>query len=115
MAKEFTMTPESITLVAERFKVLSEPVRLRILQALESGEQSVGALAEALETTQPNVSKHLKTLQNAGFVSRRQEGNTAWYTIVDPSVYELCDLVCSSLRERFSTQAGLFKESGGRT
>jgi DNA-binding transcriptional ArsR family regulator len=114
VAKEFIMTGESIELVAARFKVLSEPVRLRILQSLEGGEKSVGTLAETLETTQPNVSKHLRILQDNGFVSRRHEGNSAYYAIADPCVYELCDLVCSSLRDRLTAQAGLFKSTGRR-
>ena len=114
MAREFKMTGESIDLVAGRFKVLAEPVRLRILQVLEGGERSVGSLADELDTTQPNVSKHLRILQESGFVSRRQEGNTVYYAISDPCVYELCDLVCRSLRERFSAQAGLFKRTPSR-
>ena len=80
---------------------------------MERGEVSVGRLAEILGTTQPNVSKHLRILQDAGLVARRQEGNTAWYSIADPSVYVLCDLVCNSLRERLEVQAGMFKASPG--
>ena len=113
MADHFQMTTESLGLVAGRFKVLAEPLRLRLLQAMERGELSVGRLAEQLGTTQPNVSKHLKILQDAGLVTRRQEGNTAWYSIADPSVYQLCDLVCNSLRDRLEAQAGMFKESPG--
>jgi ArsR family transcriptional regulator len=109
MGNHFQMTGESLGLVAGRFKVLSEPIRLRLLQSLERGEASVGALAERLGTTQPNVSKHLKILQDAGLVSRRQEGNTAWYSIADPSVFALCDLVCGSLRERLESQAEMFR------
>jgi ArsR family transcriptional regulator len=108
------MSGESIDLVAGRFKVLAEPVRLRILQSLEAGERSVGSLAEELGTTQPNVSKHLRILQESGFVSRRQDGNSVFYAIEDPCVYELCDLVCRSLRDRFSAQAGLFKGRSAR-
>lgn len=113
MGDHFQMTAESLGLVAGRFKVLAEPLRLRLLQAIERGEMSVGKLAEKLGTTQPNVSKHLKVLQDAGLVARRQEGNTAWYSIADPSVYELCDLVCNSLRDRLEAQAGMFKPSAG--
>lgn len=111
MGNHFQMTGESLGLVAGRFKVLSEPIRLRLLQTLERGEVSVGALAEKLGTTQPNVSKHLKILQEAGLVARRQEGNTAWYAIADPSVFALCDLVCGSLRDRLEAQAGMFREA----
>ncbi|MFA6955619.1 MAG: metalloregulator ArsR/SmtB family transcription factor [Thermoanaerobaculia bacterium] len=115
MANHFQMTSASLGLVAGRFKVLSEPIRLRLLQSLERGEASVGALAERLGTTQPNVSKHLKILQEAGLVARRQEGNTAWYAIADPSVFELCDLVCGSLRDRLSAQAEMFREAAEPT
>lgn len=110
MGDHFQMTAESLGLVAGRFKVLGEPLRLRLLQTMERGELSVGKLAEQLGTTQPNVSKHLKILQEAGLVARRQEGNTVWYSIADPSVYALCDLVCNSLRDRLEAQAGMFKE-----
>ena len=102
------MTPEALQLVAARFKVLSDPMRLRILQVLETGETSVSALAEAVESTQPNVSKHLKLMQEAGMLSRRQEGNTVYYSISDPTVFELCDVVCSSLAERFAAHASVF-------
>jgi ArsR family transcriptional regulator len=99
------MTSEALQLVAARFKVLSDPMRLKILQYLEGGEMSVTALAEEVESTQPNVSKHLKIMQDAGLLSRRQDGNTVYYTIADATVFDLCDVVCSSLQERFVSQA----------
>jgi ArsR family transcriptional regulator len=102
------MSPEALQLVAARFKVLSDPMRLRILQTLEDGETSVSAIAEAVESTQPNVSKHLKILQDAGLVARRQEGNTVYYSIADESVFQLCEVVCSSLQERFEAHASVF-------
>ncbi|QQS49581.1 MAG: winged helix-turn-helix transcriptional regulator [Acidobacteriota bacterium] len=104
------MSMEALQLVAARFKVLSDPMRLRILQVLQTGARSVTGLAEAVESTQPNVSKHLKTLQDAGLVARRQDGNTVYYSIADETVFELCDVVCSSLQEKFEAQAGLFAE-----
>jgi ArsR family transcriptional regulator len=103
--KKQTMPPEALALVAARFKVLAEPLRLRILQMLEDGELSVTELTEAVESTQPNVSKHLKILQDAGFVTRRQEGNTVYYSIADSSVFALCDLVCGSIRDRLNAHA----------
>ena len=60
------LTREALELVAARFRAMGEPLRLRILQELEGGERSVSALAESVESTQPNVSKHLKILQDAG-------------------------------------------------
>jgi DNA-binding transcriptional ArsR family regulator len=102
------MSPEVLNLVAHRFKILSEPVRLRILHLLRDGEKSVGELTEAIITSQPNVSKHLKILQGAGIVKRTQIGNTVFYSIADESIFTLCEVVCDSLQERFKNQAEIF-------
>ncbi|MCW5950053.1 MAG: winged helix-turn-helix transcriptional regulator [Pyrinomonadaceae bacterium] len=102
------MSDEAVNMVAARFKVLSESIRLRILQSLESGRLSVSDLADAVDTSQPNVSKHLKLLQDAGLVARRQEGNSVYYTIADESVFELCDVVCGSLKEKFEERSAVF-------
>jgi len=96
---------EALNLVADRFRVLGEPLRLRILQLLLRRERSVMELAGELQTSQPNVSKHLRRLQDAGLLRRRQEGNTAYYSIADDSVVELCDLVCRHLAGRLARQA----------
>jgi ArsR family transcriptional regulator len=100
-----SMSPQALELVAARFRVLGEPVRLRLLQEITFGERSVSELAEVLETTQPNVSKHLKVLAEAGLVARRQEKNTVYYSVADDSVAELCDIVCNRLAARLSSQA----------
>ena len=106
--KHIEMSPEALDLVASRFRVMAEPVRLRVLQALErNGEMSIGELTETLGLSQPNVSKHVKTLIESGLVARRQEGNTVYCTICDDSVFALCDLVCSSLRERLTAQTAV--------
>lgn len=99
------MTVEALELVAARFRVLGEPTRLRLLQSLVAGERSVSDLAEQLDTTQPNVSKHLRVMQDAGLVARRQEKNTAFYSVADDSVFELCDIVCRRLALRLGDQA----------
>src|SRR6266581_2728630 len=91
------LSTEALGLVAERFRVLAEPLRLRILQLLRSGEMNVSELTAELETTQPNVSKHLRLLQEAGFIGRRQVGNSVYCFIVDATVFDLCDLVCTAL------------------
>jgi DNA-binding transcriptional ArsR family regulator len=101
-----TMTPQALEMVAARFRAMGEPLRLRILQALENGEMSVSALTHLIGSTQPNISKHLKVLQDAGLLQRRQEGNVAFYSISDPMVFELCEMVCSRLRDRLEAQVG---------
>lgn len=113
--KHIDMTPEALDLVASRFRVMAEPVRLRILQFLDSnGEISIGELTEGLGLSQPNVSKHVRTLIDAGLVARRQEGNTVYCSISDDSVFELCDVVCSSLRERLTAQSAALERTRSR-
>ncbi len=102
------LSSEALELVANRFKIMSEPVRLRILQCLQEGEKSVTELTETVETSQPNVSKHLKILQTAGLVKRRQKGNTVFYAIADDSIFTLCEVVCDSLETRLKNQAEIF-------
>lgn len=102
------LTDEAIEIIAERFRVLSEPIRLRILQALRDGELSVSDLTREIEISQPNGSKHLRILQDAGMLRRDQRGNSVYYSIADDSIFELCDLVCGSLEMRFREKAEIF-------
>lgn len=92
-------------MIAARFKVLAEPLRLRILHSLQDGEKSVNELSDAVEASQPNVSKHLKILQEAGILNRSQKGNAVFYSIADESIFDLCEVVCNSLEERHKNQA----------
>lgn len=91
------LTSAQLALVAERFKVLAEPARLQLLQALMPGELSVGQLVERTGLSQANVSKHLQLLLAQNLVARRKEGLFVYYHIADQSVFQLCDLVCSRL------------------
>ena len=104
MRKKLELSPEAIVLVAARFKVMGEPFRLRLIQALDRGEKSIGELAEELGASQPNVSKHIKILHDSGLLSRRQKGSTVLCSIADANVFDLCEVVCSSLRERIAQQ-----------
>jgi ArsR family transcriptional regulator len=102
--KKKDLTPEALELIAARFRVLSEPMRLRILHALGGGEMTVTQLIEALDAGQPNVSKHLGVLLDAGVVARRKEGLNSFYSIADESIFQLCELVCSSIDDRLAAQ-----------
>lgn len=113
MADKHKLDPAVVELVANRFRILGEPLRLHILQVLDrETEMSVTQLAEEIGTTQPNVSKHLKILQEGGLVGRRQEGNTVYCFVADPTVFELCDVVCGSLYEHFRGQSEIVKALG---
>lgn len=103
------LSPEAQELVAGTFRVLGEPVRLRLLQELRAGETSVSELALRLGTTQPNTSKHLRLLQEAGLVTRRQDKNLVFYAITDPMVFELCEMVCERMQDRLLAQAGTLR------
>ena len=108
--KHATLSPEAVELVAARFRTLGEPIRIRLLQALQDGERNVTDLVAAVRSTQPNVSKHLRILQEAGLAARRQEGNSVYYSITDPSVFVLCDAVCRSVGEGLQRNARLAQE-----
>lgn len=99
------LSNEALEMIAMRFKVLAEPLRLRVLHALQDGEKSVTELTESVGASQPNVSKHLKILQDAGILSRQPKGNTVYYSIADESIFELCEVVCNSLEERLKNHA----------
>lgn len=89
---------ETLEMVATRLKLLGEPTRLKILNALREGERSVGSLVEETATGQANVSKHLGLLHRNHVVDRRKDGLTVYYSIADASIFELCSLVCDSLQ-----------------
>lgn len=102
-AKE--LSPIALDLIASRFRALSEPVRLRLLNVLMQGEHTVGQLVDASGTGQANISKHLAVLRDAGMVGTRKEGLSTVCFISDPVVNELCEMMCSRLRVEMEDKA----------
>ena len=95
--------PEQLVdLIAQRFRVLGEPMRIKLLDRLRDGEATVGELQQALCASQQNVSKHLGVLLNAGIVARTKQGTSSLYSIADEGVFELCEQVCGGLRRQVS-------------
>jgi DNA-binding transcriptional ArsR family regulator len=92
-----SLTPEVLALIAERFKVLSEPARLQILNCLRKRELTVSDIVEQTALGQANVSKHLQLLHAQGLVARRKDGLFVYYALADQRVFQLCELVCDSL------------------
>ena len=84
-------------LAAEVFRLMSAPMRLRIISALCQGEKNVGELLRDVDTTQPNMSQHLNTLYKAGVVGRRREGVQIYYRIINDRVATLCRAVCTQI------------------
>jgi DNA-binding transcriptional ArsR family regulator len=89
-----------VEVIAERFRVLGEPMRIRLLDALREAPATVQELQEATGASQQNVSKHLGLLLRSGLVSRSKEGNFSLYAIADEGVFELCEQVCGGLRRQ---------------
>lgn len=105
MPKKAPLSEAALELVARRFAVLAEPMRLRLIQALFAGEMNVNALVEETGGTQANISRHLQTLTQAHILSRRKEGLQVYYAIADPTIFKLCELVCGSLEKQFTRHA----------
>jgi DNA-binding transcriptional ArsR family regulator len=91
-----------VELLAQRFRVLGEPMRIRIVDALRDGPLTVNELTVRLGGTQQNVSKHVGVLAQAGVVDRERAGNHVRCSIADATVFELCEIVCGGLRRQVS-------------
>lgn len=91
------LTPGVLALVALRFKALSEPARLHILNCMRSGEMTVGDLVKKTGLGQANISKHLHLLHSLGFVDRRKAGLYVYYALADDGIFEMCDTMCGRI------------------
>ena len=91
-----------IDLIAQRFRVIGEPMRIKLLDAMRDGEMTVSELVQQTGATQQNVSKHLGVLHQAGIVERSKEGTFVRYAVTDESVFGLCEQVCGGLRQQAS-------------
>jgi DNA-binding transcriptional ArsR family regulator len=107
MSLPHPLPPDLAELIARRFRVLGDPLRIRLLDLLRDEELSVNALAEQLGAGQQNVSKHLALLADAGMLVRRKEGNHVYYAIADAGVFALCEQVCGSVQSQLETLAAL--------
>lgn len=101
------MEDQVVETLARYFRALSEPLRLKILDALRTESLNVGQLTQRLGCSQANVSKHLSVLMEAGLVAREPRGTAAWYRFADPEVYALCDLVCGQVGRRLAQDSQL--------
>ena len=102
--------PELVELIAERFRVLGEPMRIRLLDALRDAPATVQQLQQMTGASQQNVSKHLGVLLRSGLVSRRKEGTFSLYAIADEGVFDLCEQVCGGMRSRVEDLNAVLQE-----
>ena len=101
-----------IELVAQRFRVLGEPMRIKLLDRLRESDATVGELYEALGASQQNISKHLAMLAEAGMLARRKDRNHVYYRIADEGVFALCEQVCGSVQEQLRALNALVEGAG---
>jgi len=93
--------------VADYFRALAVPLRLKILNALRGGARNVSDLTAATGSSQANVSKHLAVLTQNGLVQRSPRGTTVYYRIADAGTYQLCDVACGQIGRRYAQHADL--------
>jgi DNA-binding transcriptional ArsR family regulator len=104
------LQPALADLIAERFRVLGEPMRIRLLDALREEPASVQRLQEVTGASQQNVSKHLGVLLRSGLVSKRKEGNFSLFSIADEGVFDMCEQVCGGMRQRVAGLDAVLQE-----
>lgn len=98
------LSKEALDMIAARFRLLSDPMRLKILHTIGDKEMNVSELVEATGGGQANISKHLGILLDAGVVARRKEGLNAFYSIADETIFDLCETVCGRLEEQLTAR-----------
>ena len=111
MALPADIPDELVELIARRFRVIGEPMRIRLLNHLRTAELSVTQLVEATGASQQNVSKHLGVLLEAGIVARRKDRNQSIYRIADDTVFRLCDDVCGSIQRQLEELGTILQEA----
>ena len=98
---------EVFTSAAELFRLLSTPIRLKIISALCRSEKNVSQLLEEISTTQPNMSQHLAALYRAGVLGKRRETTQIYYRIGSERAAMLCRAVCNQIAVEMDPQAEL--------
>jgi DNA-binding transcriptional ArsR family regulator len=104
MKEKAELNEEALAMIASRFRQMADPLRLKILYTLGDGEMNVTDLVKATGAGQANVSKQLSTLLSAQIVARRKEGLNAIYRVSDETIFKLCEVVCSSLKDQLKTR-----------
>ena len=99
-----------LLMIADKLKIISEPVRLKLLWLLVEKEMCVGDMVAALGCTQANVSKHLNILSNAGFLDTRKEGQKRYYKLTDKSICNICSTVVKTINRQIDKQKKLLSK-----
>jgi len=101
------LSDATLDLIAQRFRAMGEPMRLRLLMLLQDNERTVSDLVAQLHTSQANISKHLQVLSACGLLLRHKRGLNVFYRIADPRIFNMCEMVCGSLKEHHDARSRL--------
>ena len=101
--------------VAERLRILGQPVRLRLVELLMESASTPQELSDALGLSQQNVSKHLLTLHRAGVVSRKPSGANVVYALADQAAVTILRLTLDSVSVHLRDLANLAVDAGTTT
>ncbi|MBE0472629.1 MAG: helix-turn-helix transcriptional regulator [Rhodoferax sp.] len=93
-------TDQTFESAADLFRVMSAPMRLKIINCLCDGEKNVSYLLTQVKTTQPNMSQHLNTLYQAGILGKRREGVQIFYRLIDQRIASICEAVCQDINSK---------------
>jgi ArsR family transcriptional regulator len=104
------MSEELRRFKAEIFQALAHPTRISIVEALRGGEMSAGRLIEQLGLEQANASQHLAVLRGKQIVISRKEGNQVFYTLRDPVLIEVLDIMKRYFYSHLSQTMSMMKE-----
>lgn len=104
--KDNALTEPALLEVASRLRALGDPLRLRLVYLLREKEKTVSDLAREVDSSQPNVSRHLAQLHRAGMISRRQQGNQVYYRVSDTRVFRICRSLCDKIKAELDAQRG---------
>jgi len=97
---------------SEVFQALANPTRIAIVEALREGEMSAGKLIEKLGIEQANASQHLSILRAKQIVFNRKVGNQVFYSIRDPALLEILDILRRYFYSQLSQAATMLDEVG---
>jgi DNA-binding transcriptional ArsR family regulator len=103
------MTEAALQEIANRFRALGDPMRVKILYNLGTEELTVTEIVERCGGSQSNVSKHLSVLLTHGLVDRRREGTSAYYSVADKSIFTLCDQICGGIDRELAERRRAFE------
>ena len=93
------LTEEELDSIATHFRLLGEPMRLKILQSVCAEPRTVNDIVTAVGATQANVSKHLSLLAAAGILTRKKDGQCVYYGLKDELTLKMCQLVHEQLAD----------------